>query len=79
MTIFVMLRKPFRKMSVSVVLICLALSDTVVGLMLPFSKMFIRNIIGYDVRALSLAGCRTFYWAFRLFKVKKKRFLHISQ
>ena len=70
LTIFVMLRKPFRKMSVSVVLICLALSDTVVGLMLPFNKMFIRNLIGYDVRALSLVGCKTYFWAWRLFKVR---------
>ena len=70
LTIFVMLRKPFRKMSVSVVLICLALSDTVVGLMLPFNKMFIRNMIGYDVRALSLVGCKTYFWAWRLFKVR---------
>ena len=76
LTIFVMLRKPFRKMSVSVVLICLALSDTVVGLMLPFNKMFIRNMMGYDVRAMSLAGCRAFYWAFRLFKVKMHCVVH---
>ena len=69
LTIFVMLRKPFRHMSVSVVLISLSVSDTIVSLMLPFNKMFIRQLIGYDVRVVSVAGCRAFYSAFRLFKV----------
>ena len=69
LTIFVMLRKPFRQMSVSVVLISLSISDTIVSLMLPFNKMFVRNMIGYDMRALSLTGCKIYFWALKAFKV----------
>ena len=67
-----MLRKPYRQMSVSIVLITLSLSDTAVSIMFPFNKMFVRQMMTYDVRALSLVGCKTFFWAFRLFKVSCK-------
>ena len=70
LTVFVMLRRPFRQMSVSVVLISLSLSDLAVSIMFPFNKMFVRKLFTSDVRTLGIVGCRTFFWAFRLFKVK---------
>lgn len=65
LTVIIMVKKPFRNMSVSVVLLMLALSDLLVTFMLPFNKMFIRRMLGVDIRALTLAGCKTFYWAFK--------------
>lgn len=67
--IFVMNRKPFKQLPISVVLISLAGSDTLVSLMLPFNKVFVRKMVGCDIRAISAVACKMFYWAWRTFKV----------
>ena len=68
LTIRIMLTKGFRTMPVSKVLIALSVSDTIVNLMLPFNKSFVRRMLGVDVRSLSSGGCKVFYWTYRLFK-----------
>ena len=56
-------------MSVSRILIALAVSDTLLIVLLPFNKLFVRQLLGVDIRALSDTGCKMFFWAFRTAKM----------
>ncbi|XP_050409643.1 growth hormone secretagogue receptor type 1-like, partial [Patella vulgata] len=75
LTIIVMLSQQFRKMSFSVILVALALSDTTLIIMLPFNKGFVREILGVDIRALSSAGCKLFFFMFRSAKMTSSWFV----
>jgi hypothetical protein len=68
LTIRIMLTNGLRSMPVSKVLIALSVSDTIVNIMLPFNKSFVHEMIGVDIRAMSLVGCKFFYWTYRVFK-----------
>ena len=68
LTIRIMLTKGFRTMPVSKVLIALSVSDLIVNILFPFNKPFVRQIMDTDIRAVSNAGCKFFFWAYRNFK-----------
>ncbi|KAK6184032.1 hypothetical protein SNE40_006578 [Patella caerulea] len=70
-----MLSPQFRKMSISVILVALAFSDNILILMLPFNKGFVRKILGVDIRALSSAGCKLFFFMFRSSKMTSSWFV----
>ena len=70
MSIVVMRSKFFRVFPVSFVLIALAISDTILNALLPFNKLFVRQLLGFDVRAaVSDEGCQAFFWAYRTAKM----------
>ncbi|KAK6179059.1 hypothetical protein SNE40_011505 [Patella caerulea] len=75
LTIIVMLSKHFRKMSVSIILVALAFSDTTLIILLPFNKGFVREILGVDIRALSSIGCKLFFLIFRSAKMTSSWFV----
>lgn len=68
-TIFTMASKSFSKMTSRYILIALAMSDTTLLLTQPFNKLFLRKLIGYDVRALSDFGCKLFFHIFKTGKM----------
>jgi hypothetical protein len=65
LTVIIMMTREFRGMPVSKLLIALSVSDTLVNLLFPFNKPFMRVLMGSDVRALSSAGCKLYFWAYR--------------
>ncbi len=69
LTVIIMNQKSFRKMGISVVLIALAVSDTTLNLMVPFTKRFFLVAVGYDPKALSDVGCKAFFWFWRTAKM----------
>ncbi|XP_045215293.2 leukotriene B4 receptor 1-like [Mercenaria mercenaria] len=68
-TIFTMASKSFSNMTSRYILIALALSDTTLLLTQPFNKLFLRKLIGYDVRAMSDIGCKAFFHIFKTGKM----------
>ena len=75
LTVMVMCTKYFRRMAISVTLTALALSDLIFSLMFPLNKLFIRDWFGMDVRSLSSAGCKVFFWVFRMSKMTSSWFV----
>lgn len=69
LTIATMVSKEFRNLTSRYILICLALSDTTLILTQPFNKLFVRKLLGYDVRAISDVGCKTFFHIFKTAKM----------
>ena len=69
LTIATMISKQFQNLTSRYILICLALSDTTLLLTQPFNKIFLRNVLGYDVRALSDASCKIFFHIFKTAKM----------
>ena len=68
-TILVMRSKRFRGMVVSEILVALATSDAVVNVLLPHNRLFVRRILGVDIRSLNEVTCKMFFWAFRVSKI----------
>ena len=68
-TIVTMSSKEFSHLTSRYILIALALSDTTLLLTQPFNKLFVRKMIGYDVRALSDFGCKAFFHIFKTGKM----------
>ena len=58
LTMCVMNSNSFSKLSARVFLIVLAFSDTTVILTQPLHKMFIIQVFGLDIRAISSFGCK---------------------
>ena len=69
LTIATMMSKEFLNMTSRYILICLAFSDTTLLLTQPFNKIFFRNMLGYDPRALSDASCKIFFHIFKTAKM----------
>ncbi len=69
LTIIVMRTKSFKAFALSYILIALAISDITLNIMLPFNKMFLRHLLGVDIRTLSEESCKIFYWLFRSAKM----------
>lgn len=74
-SICVMLSQQFRKMSVSVAIIALSVSDTWFIIMFPLNKLFVRELLGVDVRSLSVIGCKIFFWLWRTSKMTSSWFV----
>lgn len=75
LTIVVMMSPKFRQLTSRIYLIFLALSDLTLLLTQPFNKMFVIEMIGFDVRALSDVGCKIFFWFFRTGKMTSSWFV----
>ena len=75
MSIIIINQKYFRRQSISLILTCLAISDTVVLLLFVFNKKFIMEFLDRDVRALSQGGCAFFFWIFRTSKMTSSWFV----
>ena len=58
MTMKIMCSKVFARMSMSLTLLVLSLSDICIIIMQPFNKKFFMAAIGTDIRALSLVSCK---------------------
>ena len=69
MTINVMNRKHFHRLTSSLILTSLSVSDTVLIIMLPFNKKFFLAVLPVDPRSLPSASCKTFYWFWRTAKI----------
>ncbi|CAC5418763.1 unnamed protein product [Mytilus coruscus] len=74
-TIFIMNSKAFSKMGSRFFLIALAVSDATLLLAQPFNKMFVYELFGRDLRALSEVGCKLFFWFFRTGKMTSSWFV----
>ena len=69
MSIVVMTRTEFRRMTMSIILIALAFSDTLLIIMQPNNKPFVRRLLTTDLRSYSVISCKIFYWFFRTAKM----------
>ena len=67
-TVIVMRSKRYRSSSTGVYLTSLAISDLTFILAFPFAKSTTRVLFNEDVRALSNAGCKLYFWVFRATK-----------
>lgn len=74
-TIFIMNSKAFTKMGSRYFLAALAVSDVTLLLAQPFNKMFVLELFGRDLRALSEDGCKLFFWFFRTGKMTSSWFV----
>ncbi|XP_063429698.1 neuromedin-U receptor 2-like [Mytilus trossulus] len=74
-TIFIMNSKAFSKMGSRYFLAALAVSDVTLLLAQPFNKMFVLELFGRDLRALSAVGCKLFFWFFRTGKMTSSWFV----
>lgn len=74
-TIVIMKSRHFSLKPSSYLLICLAISDTVLLLMQPFNKAFFIDIIGQDVRAINDVICKLYFVIRRTSKVTSSWFV----
>ena len=65
LTIMVTRSRHYRHSSHGVYLTAMAVSDIIFLLAFPFSKRFILALFGQDVRAISLIGCKAYFFFFR--------------
>ena len=75
MTMMIMHYEEFRVMPSSLILRALAVSDTSVILMWSFNKQFMIDLLGLDVRALSTASCKIFFWFWKTSKMTSSWFI----
>ena len=75
MSIIIMNQKYFRRQSISLILTCLAISDSAVLLLFVFNKKFMMEFLDRDARALSQEGCVLFFWIFRTSKMTSSWFV----
>jgi hypothetical protein len=68
-SIVVMTRKEFRNMTMSIIIVALALSDTLLIIMQPHNKPYVHQFITTDLRSYNIISCKTFYWFFRTAKM----------
>ena len=69
MSIVFMTRQEFSKMPMRIIIIALAISDTIVIIMHPHNKPYVRSFLGADVRSYNVTSCKVFYWFFRTAKM----------
>ena len=68
-SISVMQTKYFRRSTICIYLTALSLSDTTFILVGPFTKSFVKDLFGRDPKALTVAGCKAFFFVFRSAKI----------
>ena len=69
MSIVVLTRREFSNMTMRIIIIALAISDTILIIMHPHNKPYVRSFLGADVRSHDLTSCKVFYWFFRTAKM----------
>ncbi|KAK3599349.1 hypothetical protein CHS0354_009848 [Potamilus streckersoni] len=69
LTVAIIRRSYFLSSTVRIFLIALALSDTTFILTFPFNKQFVHTMLGMDIRALTVSGCKAFFCFFRSAKI----------
>ena len=69
LTVAVMAGRSFSSMTMSIILIALAVSDTAFLFMHLFMKLWFIKLLGQDIRAFSDASCRLFFVFFRTSKL----------
>ena len=75
MSIIIINQKYFRKQSISLILTCLAISDSMVLLLFVFNKKFMMEFLDRDARAISQECCVIFFWIFRTSKMTSSWFV----
>ncbi|XP_041374836.1 growth hormone secretagogue receptor type 1-like [Gigantopelta aegis] len=75
LTVVTMATLPFRRMNWSIVLTCLAFADTVMLCVIAVRKPFVNDLIGYDILALTNAGCKIFHFTRRAAKMLSSWFV----
>jgi len=75
MTIIVMRNAQFRSTTFSLILKVLALSDMLLIVLLPFNKVFVRRLLGADIRAISSTACKIYFFFFRSSKMTSSWFV----
>ncbi|XP_046381166.2 galanin-like G-protein coupled receptor npr-9 [Haliotis rufescens] len=75
LSVAVMISKKFRNKTSSLILIALSVSDSVFACITPFNKTFLRNLLGFDVRALSSFGCSLFFIVHKTSKMSSSWFV----
>lgn len=75
LTVIVMTSKKFWSSPCSIFLIALAISDSTYSIVFPFSKLFVRELIGFDIRALSEVGCHLFFIVHKGSKIASSWFI----
>lgn len=73
--IFVMLSSSLKRASSTYILVALAVSDSTFILLWPFNKSFVRQLFATDVRSLSDASCKTFFFIFKTVKMSSAWFV----
>src|SRR6218665_1748993 len=64
----VMMSRSSRQMTVSHVLGMMSIADLILDFTAPFTKSSLTKLFGYDVKGLSVIGCKVFYWFYRTSK-----------
>ncbi|KAK3092773.1 hypothetical protein FSP39_007072 [Pinctada imbricata] len=75
LTILAMNTKRFANQTSRLFLTALSLSDSVLLLTQPFNKLFVINILGMDLRALTDVGCKAFFVIFKTAKMTSSWFV----
>ncbi|XP_071093793.1 galanin-like G-protein coupled receptor npr-9 [Haliotis cracherodii] len=75
LTIIVMLSKTFWNSPCSPFLVALAISDSTYSMVIPFSNIFFRQLIGFDIRALTESGCHIFFIVHKASKIISSWFI----
>lgn len=75
LTIIVMLSKTFWNSPCSPFLVALAISDSTYSMVIPFSNIFFRQLVGFDIRALTESGCHIFFIFHKASKITSSWFI----
>ncbi|XP_033759091.1 growth hormone secretagogue receptor type 1-like [Pecten maximus] len=75
LTIIIMTSRRYAHLTSRLLLIALALSDTLLLLTQPFNKIFVIKMTGIDLRALSDIGCKIYFFLFRTSKMTSSWFV----
>ena len=71
----IMGKPSFKGSTFSLLTRSLAVVDLVVTVMFPFNKHFVIDLLGTDIRSLSLTSCRLFFLMYRVVKFSSSWFL----
>ena len=75
LTVLITRSKIYKHSSHGVFLRTIALNDIVFLLAFPFNKHFVHRLIGYDVRSLSVIGCKVYFALYRTSRISSAQFM----
>ena len=75
LTVLITRRKLYKHSSHGVFLRTIALNDIVFLLTFPFNKHFVHDLVGFDVRSISIVGCKVYFALYRASRISSALFM----
>ena len=75
LTILITRHKLYRNTSHGVFLRTIAMNDLIFLILFPFNKRFVHTLIGYDVRSISIIGCKVYFALYRTSRISSALFM----